>query len=194
MLLTPAPHAMTSSSQPSDWVRRWSGLIRPGGRVLDLACGSGRHFRWLAAQGYVVTAVDRDEEALGPLASLGEVVCADLESGPWPLAGRRFDAVVVTNYLWRPLWTHILDAIDEGGCLLYETFRAGHEQIGRPSRADFLLQPGELWQVCGGLRVVAFEDGELSGPRRRVQRICALREPAAPAAGTWPLLFPAGDS
>ncbi len=192
MLLTPAPHAL-SPSHPSDWVRRWSGLIRPGGRVLDLACGGGRHLRWLAARGFSVTGVDRDGEALGPLASLGEIIAADLESGPWPLEGRRFDAVVVTHYLWRPLWPRIIDAVDEGGYLLYETFRAGHEQIGRPSRTDFLLQPRELWHVCEGLRVVAFEDGELSGPRRRVQRICALREPAAQAAGTWPALFPAGD-
>jgi SAM-dependent methyltransferase len=190
MLLKTDAHP-PAALEPSDWVRRWSGLVKPGGHVLDLACGSGRHLTWLAARGFAVTGVDRDEVAVRPLARLGEVVVADLESGPWPLEGRRFDAVVVTNYLWRPLWPRILDAVEDGGCLIYETFRSGHEQIGRPSRADFLLEPGELWRVCEGLRVVAFEDGELTGPHRRVQRICALRGQAAEPADSWPALFPA---
>ena len=191
MLLKPSG-ADACDAAASDWVRRWSGLIRPGGRVLDLACGSGRHLRWLVAQGFSVTGVDRDRVAVQSLEALGEIIVADLESGSWPLPGRRFDAVVVTNYLWRPLWPHILDALDDGGCLLYETFRVGHEQLGRPSRADFLLQPRELWRVCEGLRVVAFEDGELFEPRRRVQRVCALRTPADAMEQSWPALLPAG--
>lgn len=191
MLLKPSgPDACDAAA--SDWVRRWSGLIRPGGRVLDLACGSGRHLRWLVAQGFSVTGVDRDRVAVQSLEALGEIIVADLESGSWPLPGRRFDAVVVTNYLWRPLWPHILDALDDGGCLLYETFRVGHEQLGRPTRADFLLQPRELWRVCEGLRVVAFEDGELFEPRRRVQRVCALRTCADAMEQSWPALLPAG--
>ncbi len=190
MLLTPTAHDALESTT-SDWVRRWCGLIPAAGRVLDLACGSGRHFRWLAAQGFAVTGVDRDGAAVEALATRGEVIVADLETGPWPLPGRRFDAVVVTNYLWRPLWPDLVDAVDDGGCLIYETFRVGHEQIGRPSRADFLLQPGELLRLGSSLRIVAFEDGELDGPRRRVQRLCAVRERASDAAQVWPALFPA---
>ena len=96
-------------------MRRWAPLVRPGGRVLDLACGSGRHVRWLAAQGHAVTGVDRDEAAVAPLRDLAEMVVADVESGPWPLAGRSFDGIVVTNYLWRPLFPAIRGALAEGG-------------------------------------------------------------------------------
>lgn len=159
---------------PSDWVQRWAHLIAPGGTVLDLACGSGRHVRWLAAQGFRVTGVDRDAEALAPLRDAAEVVVADLEAdGAWPLAGRRFDAVVVTNYLWRPRFADLLALVADDGVLIYETFAAGHEVLGRPSRPDFLLQRGELLQRCAGLQVVAFEDGRLENPPRCVQRIAA---------------------
>jgi SAM-dependent methyltransferase len=178
---------------PSPWVQRWAALIRPGGRVLDLACGSGRHLRWLAAMGFVVTGVDRDAAAVEPLRALAEVIVADLEGGPWPLAGRRFDAVVVTNYLWRPLFPAIRGALADGGLWLHETFAAGHETIGRPSRPDFLLQPGELLRQAEGLRVLAYEDGFLEAPPRFVQRIAAVREAAgAPAAGParYPLQGP----
>lgn len=159
---------------PSDWVRRWAPLIRPGGTVLDLACGSGRHLRWLAAQGFALTGVDRDAEALAPLAGLAEIIPADIEAGPWPLAGRRFDAIVVTNYLWRPLFPLIRAALADDGVLLYETFADGHQALGRPSRPDFLLQPGELITLAAGLRIVAYEAGRLEDPPRVVQRIAAL--------------------
>jgi SAM-dependent methyltransferase len=181
------PH---TSATPSDWVRRWAHLIpdRPGGaRVLDLACGHGRHTRWLARQGCHVTAVDRDADALATLADLAplvQTVQADIESGPWPLEGRAFDAVVVTNYLWRPLWPRILDSVGPGGVLVYETFTHGNASVGKPSRPDFLLQPGELLQACAGLRVVAYEDGYLDDPPRYVQRIAATR--LAPTATTDP--------
>ena len=154
---------------PSAWVRRFAGLIRPGGAVLDLACGSGRHVRWLAGRGFGVTGVDRDAAALAALAAAcpqAEAITADLESGPWPLAGRRFDGIVVTNYLWRALWPPLLGALADGGVLIYETFADGHERIGRPSRPDFLLRQGELLQVCADLRVVAFEDGFEEEPTR----------------------------
>jgi SAM-dependent methyltransferase len=159
---------------PSDWITRWAPLIRPGGSVLDLACGSGRHLRWLAGQGYAVTGVDRDAEAVAPLRPLAEIVVADVEGGPWPLAGRRFDAVVVTNYLWRALFPQILAALADDGVLLYETFADGHQALGRPTRADFLLQSGELLRLAAGLQVVAYEEGRLEDPPRRVQRIAAL--------------------
>jgi SAM-dependent methyltransferase len=143
-------------------VRRFAGLLRPGARVLDVACGSGRHLRWLAAQGHRVTGVDRDGEALQALAALcpaAELLQADLEAAPWPWPQRCFDAVVVTNYLHRPLFPALLAAVADGGVLLVETFADRQQTIGRPSRPAFLLQPGELWRQCAGLRGVACEDG-----------------------------------
>jgi SAM-dependent methyltransferase len=180
-----AAHAALAA--PSSWVQRWAHLIPPGGAVLDLACGRGRHLRWLAGRGFQVTGVDRDADALAGLAGLGETVQADLESGPWPLPGRQFDAVVVTNYLWRPLWPSLRQALAPGGVWIHETFAAGNETVGRPSRPDFLLQPGELWRAAAGLRIVAFEDGFLDEPPRFVQRIVAVAETPSPQPVRYPL-------
>ncbi len=162
--------------QASAWVQRWSHLVRAEGTVLDVACGGGRHMRWFGARGHRVTGVDRSADALDALKTDFETVLADIENGPWPFDGRSFDAVVVTNYLWRPLWPRILASVATGGVLIYETFTAGNETVGKPSRPDFLLQPGELLRVCADLRVVAFEDGFLDAPPRFVQRIAAVRE------------------
>ena len=159
----------------SPWLLRWAHLIRPGGRVLDLAAGGGRHSRWLATNGFAVTAVDRDAAAMAALDGVAETLVADLEAAPWPLAGRSFDAVLVTNYLWRPLFPAIVAAVGAGGVLLYETFAAGNESVGRPTRPDFLLARGELLVVATGLQIVAFEDGFLGDPDRFVQRIAAVR-------------------
>lgn len=161
---------------PSPWIVRWAGAIRPGGTVLDLACGSGRHVRYLAARGLRVTAVDRDREALALSRGIAvELIEADLENAPWPLPGRRFDAVVVTNYLWRALLPVIVGSVAEGGLLLYETFALGQRRFGRPSNPDFLLQPGELLTAAQGLHVLAYEDGIVTSPERRVQRLAACR-------------------
>lgn len=178
----------TSLSPPSSWLTRWPQALAPGRSALDLACGSGRHVRFLLAAGLQVCAVDRDEAALQGLADSGaECIQADLEGAPWPLDGRQFDLVLVTNYLWRPLWPHILASVAPGGWLIYETFADGHQHIGRPSRADFLLQRGELLRVCSEhlppLRVVAYEDGFAQGDGsavnpRQVQRVAAVRETA----------------
>lgn len=153
--------------------------------MLDVACGSGRHLRWLAQRGFRVTGVDRDAAALEPLRELAEVIVADLEAAPWPLPGRRFDAVLVTNYLWRPLLPTIVGSLDPAGVLLYETFADGQQTVGRPARPEFLLQPGELLVAAAGLRVVAFEDGFLEAPARFVQRIAAVA--AGPGPTRWPL-------
>jgi SAM-dependent methyltransferase len=185
--------ARHGSEPVSAWVQRWSSLVPAGGTVLDVACGLGRHTRWFLARGHRVFAVDRSAEAIDGVRALApsgigerlETRVADLESGPWPFAGQRFDAVVVTNYLWRPLLPVIVDSVAPGGALIYETFAAGNEAYGKPSRVDFLLQSGELLVACAGLRVVAFEDGYLDGPPRRVQRIAAVR---AGADGSWPPL------
>ena len=172
-------------AEPSAWVRRWAHLLPAGGSVLDLACGSGRHLRWLAARGWRVTGVDRDAAALEPLRTLGETVVADLEAGPWPFAGRRFDGIVVTNYLYRPLLPLLFNALEVNGVLIYETFMVGNERFGKPSNPAFLLRPGELLElVRRRLTVVAFEQGEVTEPRPAVvQRLCATRrlEPRLPA-------------
>lgn len=167
---------------PSAWVVRWGHLVTPGGTVLDLAAGSGRHSAWFAARGHVVTAVDRDGDALRLLPGAVNTLVADIEQDPWPLPGRTFDGVVVTNYLWRPLFGAIVEAVGPGGVLIYETFATGQETVGRPKRLDFLLAHGELLGRVASLRIVAFEDGFLSAPERFVQRIVAVREAAAPPA------------
>jgi hypothetical protein len=106
---------------------------------------------------------------------LAELIQADIENGPWPLPQRQFGAVVVCNYLWRPLFPRLLESLAHGGVLIYETFASGQELLGRPSRPDFLLQPGELLQVCKDLHVVAYECGRADDPPRAVQRIVAIR-------------------
>ena len=180
--------AGANASRASAWVKRWSHLVRPGGTVLDVACGEGRHLAWFASLGHRVVGVDRSASALAGLGLPPEVctpVLADIEQGPWPLPGQTFDAVVVTHYLWRPLLPTLLSSLAEGGVLIYETFATGQASVGRPTRAEFLLQPGELMQVCASLRTVAFEDGfepaTAATEARYVQRITAVREvPAAP--------------
>ncbi len=166
---------MHGTEAPSEWVRRWSHLVPAGAAVLDVACGAGRHLRWFAGRGHPVAGVDRDPAAIAAVRGLGEAVQADIEHGPWPFPGRRFAGVVVTNYLWRALLPAVVDSVAEGGVLIYETFAVGNETVGRPSRPDFLLQPGELLRACDGLRVVAYEDGFLDAPERYVQRVAAVR-------------------
>ena len=168
---------------PSDWVKRWSHLVQAQGTVLDVACGHGRHAWWFYRLNHTLTLVDRSQAAMDAIAiaaSACDKVVADIENGPWPLTGRQFDAVVVTNYLWRPLIPTLLASLAPGGVLIYETFAVGNETVGKPSRADFLLQPGELLARCAGLRIVAYEDGFLDNPARFVQRVVAV----APGADT----------
>jgi SAM-dependent methyltransferase len=178
---------MHGNLSPSPWIVRFTSLVPAGGTVLDLACGGGRHVNWFSQAGHHVTAVDRDGAALDVLAGICETIEADLEDGPWPLGDRQFDAVVVTNYLWRPLFPRILAAVAPGGVLLHETFAQGNETVGKPSRPDFLLAPGELLQAYAGLRVVAYEDGFLANPPRYIQRIAAVRERPEPARPRYPL-------
>jgi SAM-dependent methyltransferase len=176
-VLLSGEHAMLA---PSRWILRWSHLVPAGGSVLDVACGYGRHMRWFHERNHAVTGVDRAEEAINSVAMWGRAVLADIELGAWPFTGERFDAVVVTNYLWRPRLPDIIRAVAPGGVLLYETFAMGNETVGKPSRADFLLQPGELLAACAGLDVVAFENGFLESPQRFVQRIAAVRPRQGP--------------
>jgi len=171
--------------EPSRWVRHWTHLVAPGGAVLDVASGAGRHARWFAGRGHPVSALDRDAAALAAMRDepLITTLAADLEGASWPLPdGAEFAAVVVTNYLHRPLFPHLLAALAPGGVLIYETFAHGNQSVGKPSNPAFLLRPGELLDVVRPrLRVVAFQDGFLAQPRPAyVQRICAVLE-AEPA-------------
>jgi SAM-dependent methyltransferase len=176
-----APTAATHASlSPSAWVCRFAPLVSKSGAVLDLAAGGGRHTGLFLEQGYKVVAVDRDTAGLDALHSPDlEVITTDLENGgPWPLPGRRFAGVVVTNYLHRPLFPALLAALEPGGVLIYETFAEGNERFGKPSNPDFLLRPGELLEVARGrLRVVAYEDMEVSEPKPAMVQRLAARAP-----------------
>lgn len=171
---------MQGSMRPSDWIERFASQVPAGGTVLDVAAGGGRHTRLFRRLGHRVVAIDIDTGGLADLAADPgtEILLHDLEDGsPWPLAGRHFAGVVVTNYLWRPILPDIVDSVAPGGALLYETFAAGNERFGKPSNPDFLLKPGELLEaVRGRLRIVAYEDIEVTAPRpAMVQRIAAVR-------------------
>ena len=163
---------------PSPWIIRFAPLIKTGGNVLDLAAGGGRHSRHLQELGYQVTSVDQNVDHLAGLAA--EIIEANLEDGgPWPLAGRVFDGIVVTNYLYRPTLDNLLANLAPGGVLIYETFARGHEQFARPRNPDHLLKSGELLElVRGRLQVVAFEHGLNDGKPIPgvVQRICAIND------------------
>ena len=165
-------------SSPSPWVRRFAGLILAGGHVLDVACGAGRHARLLAQMGFRVEAVDRDPLALELLTGDPRINAhvADLENDAWPYEARSFDGVIVANYLHRPLFAALLQALRPNGVLIYETFMVGNERFGKPSNPDFLLQPNELFdRVNNRLSVVAFEQGVMDAPKPAcVQRICAV--------------------
>lgn len=157
---------------PSPWVVQWAPRVKHG-PVLDVACGGGRHARYFRDLGFEVVAVDREPLALEEIRFLK----ADLEDGsPWPFAGEKFGAIVVTNYLHRPLFPHLAASLDEGGVLIYETFMLGNERFGRPSNPDFLLRPGELLEAFKELQVLGFEEGPVERPKPAVtQRICAAR-------------------
>lgn len=175
------PDMLTDVNEKSSpWVERFLPRIQSGGDVLDLACGRGRHSLLLHAAGYRVEAVDRDAAALAGISARAPGIrtrVADLEGNSWPYHGRRFDGIVVSNYLFRPLFPRLLDALDANGVLIYETFMSGNERFGKPSNPAFLLRQDELldW-VRPHLVVVAFEQGEIETPRPAVvQRICAAR-------------------
>lgn len=161
---------------PSAWVVQWAERVPAGGATLDVACGSGRHARFFAARGHPVDAVDRDAAAIAALAAVPgiDARCADIEGSTWPYAGRQFAAVVVTNYLHRPLFPALIAAIAPGGLLIYETFAEGNEAYGRPANPEFLLRRGELLERVGMMQILGFEDLTIDLPKPAVvQRICA---------------------
>lgn len=170
------PLVSHAPAAPSAWVLRWAAEIAPASRVLDLACGSGRHAQWLAEAGHEVLAVDIDCSRL-PAHPRITPLQVDLEGPDWPLAGREFAAVVVTNYLYRPYFAAQLALVAPGGLLIYETFALGNERFGRPRNPDHLLLPGELRErTREQFEALGFEEGEFQEPRPAViQRICARR-------------------
>lgn len=178
----PPPSVHLQVSNPSAWVRRFAALLPNNAHVLDVACGGGRHLRWLLEQGHRATAVDKDTSFVTDLKEQAEILTADLEDGtPWPFAGRTFDGVVVTNYLFRPLFPHLVAALAEGGVLIYETFAVGNEAYGRPRNPDHLLKDGELLSAFAGpLQVVAYEHGiaERCGGPKVIERIACVKSPA----------------
>lgn len=179
------PQSHHQGLAPSPWVARWIDLLGANSSVLDVACGFGRHTRLALEKGHRVVAIDRNEEALAGLQSLPGVcpVQADIEGGVWPVSGQRFDAVIVTNYLHRPLFPALLDSLSDSGLLIYETFARGNERFGRPSNPEFLLETGELYDlVRPSLRVLAYEDVYVDFPKpAMVQRLCACGQ-----RFTWP--------
>ncbi len=171
---------LTEIIRPSAWVERYSSCLPGGGRILDLACGNGRHARYLAGLGHPVLAVDRDASALAALSGVVgvETRCLDLENDVWPLTGETFAGIVVTNYLWRPRLSDLMATLAPGGVLIYETFMDGNAAYGKPSNPDFLLRPGELRAVAAaaGLTEIAFFEGYASEPKLcRRQAIVAQR-------------------
>ena len=167
-----------SDIPPSPWVLCWAAQIRPGGAVLDVAAGAGRHGRLLARMGFEVDAVDRDAGLFADPPPRVRLLEADIEGGAWPYAGRLFDGIVVANYLHRPLLPLLVGSLEPGGMLIYETFAHGNERFGKPSNPAYLLAPGELLDaVRDQLRVVAYEDLTVTEPRpAAVQRIAARRD------------------
>jgi len=177
------PRSNAQATEPSAWVVRFAARLPSSTRVLDVACGHGRHARWLARRGCRVTAVDADPACAASLAAEPGVdfLQADLEAGAWPFAGLQFDAVIVVHYLHRPLLPLLGDVLAPGGLLVYETFARGNEQFGQPRNPDFLLRPRELMDAFSALRILAFEDGYVATPQpAMIQRIAAVRiEPQA---------------
>ena len=163
--------------EPYIWVAAHLPRVAAGGAVLDLACGGGRHTRLALEQDYRVMAVDINIDKLADIMDQPNlaVLEADLENGHWPLGNAQFDGIIVTNYLHRPLFGHILAALAPGGVLIYETFMTGNEAHGRPTNPEFLLREDELMDVCQNLDIIGFEQGLEQEPKLAVkQKIVAI--------------------
>ncbi|MAF84277.1 MAG: class I SAM-dependent methyltransferase [Gammaproteobacteria bacterium] len=163
----------------STWVRQHARRLAPSSELLDLACGKGRHTRYLANLGHRVTAIDLNLSGIRDLTTNNQVelIEHDLENSPWPFTGRHFDGIIVTNYLYRPLFSNLLAALSAGGTLIYDTFAAGNEHLGQPENPAFLLNPGELLEAFASeLHVVAYDHGRTDEPRPAIrQRLCGIR-------------------
>jgi SAM-dependent methyltransferase len=169
------------SSTVEPWIEKYATLLHAGSKLLDVACGYGRHAKFFAARGVDVTAVDRDETAIASLRGIenvrAELRDIEVEEGTataWPYAPNSFDAIVVCNYLWRPTFSAMLASIKPGGVLLYETFMTGNERYGKPSRAEFLLRSNELLDLLHkDFTIRAYEEGEDSDHEGRAYAVKA---------------------
>ncbi len=163
------------SAPPSPWVRRFAPLAPRGARILDLACGHGRNGRMFLDHGCRVLFLDINISSVADLASRGGawIIAADLETeAGLPLLPGRFDMVVATSYLWRPLLPELPRLLAPGGFLLYETFARGNERFGRPRNPDYLLEEGELRRAFGrGMTLIAYEHGLRPDPAAILQRV-----------------------
>lgn len=171
----------TDLTAPSAWIERWHHGFGAGSTILDIACGDGRHGRLFLENGATVTFVDIDVSGLADLANddRAEILQANLETQPWPLNNRRFDVVVVTNYLHRPLFPDIVTAVAAAGWLFYETFAVGNERYGRPTNPDYLLKHDELkHSVENELNIVGYAHSLRILPRRAVMQHIAAQRPA----------------
>jgi SAM-dependent methyltransferase len=157
------------AARPAGWLTENRDLLPDGGLALDVACGRGRHALALAAAGFTVTAIDRDEEALTELstraAQLGLPIhtqALDLEAGEVDIGGS-YQAVLVFRYLHRPLMPALIRALAPGGVLFYETFTIGQARRGHPTNPAFLLNPGELIRLVSPLVVERAREGDVDG-------------------------------
>jgi len=170
---------MSVNLDPSMWVVTNSRYLVPNAKVLDLACGSGRHTKFLIEKGFDVTSVDIDQNALNEVAKISKshVLSVDLENGEWPFAERSFDGIVVTNYLHRPHLELMTNTLTDRGLIIYETFMIGNELYGKPSNPEFLLRPNELNDVyANSMLILRSEQGHIRSPKEAtVQRICAVK-------------------
>ena len=165
---------------PSPWFVKYAPLINKKGRVLDLACGNGRHAIWLAKQGYQVDVIDRDVDVVSNMVGMDNIKVSiiDIETGDWPQSDQRYDGLIVSRYLYRPLLHTFATMLNPRGVLIYETFMMGNECYGKPSNPDFLLLPNELLEIYSPLlNIISFEQVHEEMPRPAVmQRICATKD------------------
>jgi SAM-dependent methyltransferase len=169
----------TTGILASEWIMRFSHLVKPKGTVLDVAAGHGRHAEFFLRLGCSVVSVDIDVSSLAFLSSSvnHSIIEADLDACVWPFPNSIFDAIIVTNYLNRNIYFDIVNSLSNSGVLLMETFGEGNQEFGRPRNPDFLLASGELIQVFEPLlQIVSYEHGLETEPRKCVrQRICARK-------------------
>jgi SAM-dependent methyltransferase len=168
---------------PARWLIEHAALLPRSGLALDVACGRGRHARWLAERGFSVRAIDRNAEAIAALRAEAarlhlaiEAAVVDLETGPPPLEPDRYDVIVVVHYLHRPLFPALVAALRPGGVLVYETFTRAQAERGKPTNPAFLLEPGELGSAVQPLTILEQREGVFDD--RAVASIVAMRPPA----------------
>jgi tellurite methyltransferase len=169
-----------ASDAPAVWLVMNRALLPASGRALDVACGRGRHALWLARQGFMTTAIDRDPSAVAALDARARqerlpltALTRDLEGESAALDAGAYDLIAVVHYLHRPLFPALIEALAPGGVLVYETFTVAQAARGRPTNPAFLLEPGELPRLVAPLEIVAAREGDFEG--RMVSSVVAVR-------------------